>query len=238
MLSLRKSGGIAALILAATYITGFFLFAVVIDSTGYQGPVGKIRFLADNLHIMNFTMLLLYIVSGIALVVLGLALHDRLRPHAGPGLQVASAFAMIWSTILLSSGMIALSGIAYVIKLAATEPVMAATVWAAISVVQDALGGGSEVVGGVWVLLMSVFAMSTRQLPRALSLLGIIIGLTGILSILPLLSDLVDVFGLGQIVWFAWVGVVLLRNTRASEDISRDRNQTDNRLGFDLKGAI
>jgi hypothetical protein len=229
MLSFRKSGGVAALILAAIYITGFFLFAVVIDSTGYQGPVAKVRFLADNLHIMNVTMLLLYIVSGIALVVLGLSLHDRLRPHAGPSLQVASAFAVIWATILLASGMIALTGMTYVVKLVATEPEMAATVWASVSVVQNALGGGNELVGGLWMALISIYAFTTHKMPRALNVLGVIIGLAGILSILPLLSETVTVFGLGQIVWFVWVGIVLLRDTSTP-----DANFSE--LDFAIKG--
>jgi hypothetical protein len=237
MFNLRKSGGVAALVLAATYIVGFLLFAVVIDGSGYQGPDGKVRFLADNLQIMNFTMLLLYIVSGIAMVVLGLALHDRLRSHAGPGLQVASAFAIIWATILLASGMIALTGIAYVAQLATTEPEMAATVWASVSVVQDALGGGSELVGGLWMVLISAFAMTARQLPRALHILGTIIGIAGFLSILPPLSELVNVFGLGQIVWFAWIGVVLLRDFSTSEAICRELDrQPGDFLDFEQQG--
>jgi hypothetical protein len=35
----------------------------------------------------------------------------------------------------------------------------------------------------------------------------------GILSIIPGLSDLSGVFGLDQMIWFAWLGIVLLRNT-------------------------
>lgn len=237
MIDLRKSGGVAALILAATYIIGFVLFAAVLDSSGYPGPDGKVRFLADNLQIMNVTMLLLYIGSGIALVVLGLALHDRLTQHAGAALQVASAFAIIWAAILLASGMIALTGIAHVVKLAAIEPAMASTVWASISVVQDALGGGSELVGGMWMTLVSVFAFSTRQLSRALHILGAVIGIAGILSILPGLSELVNVFGLGQIVWFAWVGVLLLRETSTAETIGREcEGKFGDLLGYEQEG--
>jgi hypothetical protein len=34
----------------------------------------------------------------------------------------------------------------------------------------------------------------------------------GIMTILPAVNDLTGVFGLGQIVWFVWLGVLLLRS--------------------------
>ena len=220
MLNLQKSGGLAALILAATYIIGFTIFLGFIDRTGYEGTAGDIRFLADNLQLMNFAMLLLYIVAGCALVVLGLALHHRLKPHTGPGLQVAGAFAIIWATIVLASGMVGLIGMEQIVDLAKTEPEQAASAWVAIAVVQDALGGGIELVGGVWIVLISAFALSAHQLPRWLNILGMVVGLAGILSVFPGLSDAVDIFGLGQIVWFIWAGIDLLRTRENSAGIS------------------
>jgi hypothetical protein len=34
----------------------------------------------------------------------------------------------------------------------------------------------------------------------------------GIITIIPALNTLTGVFGLGQIVWFVWLGIILLRN--------------------------
>jgi hypothetical protein len=36
--------------------------------------------------------------------------------------------------------------------------------------------------------------------------------LSGLVTVIPGLEDVGIVFGLGLIVWFAWVGVVLFRN--------------------------
>jgi hypothetical protein len=45
-----------------------------------------------------------------------------------------------------------------------------------------------------------------------LNFLGILVGVAGIASLIPALTDtLVGIFGLGQIVWFIGLGIVLLR---------------------------
>ncbi len=37
------------------------------------------------------------------------------------------------------------------------------------------------------------------------------------LSVLPQLADLTGIFGLGQMIWFVWLGVVLLRGSVKAE---------------------
>jgi hypothetical protein len=65
-----------------------------------------------------------------------------------------------------------------------------------------------------------VAALRTAALPTALNWLGILIGTAGIASAIPVLLNARLVFGLLQIVWFIWLGIVMLR-TRASEDSQR-----------------
>jgi hypothetical protein len=40
----------------------------------------------------------------------------------------------------------------------------------------------------------------------------VLIGVVGILTVVPALAVLQDVFGLTQIVWFVWLGIVMLRS--------------------------
>ena len=50
-------------------------------------------------------------------------------------------------------------------------------------------------------------------LPTGLNILGLAVGATGILWLIPGLTDLLTgVFGLSQIIWFVWLGIVLLRS--------------------------
>ena len=62
----------------------------------------------------------------------------------------------------------------------------------------DGLGGGNEIVGGLWVLLVSWAALRAGGLPRALNYLGLVIGVAGILTVVPALGELGAIFGLGQ----------------------------------------
>lgn len=68
-----------------------------------------------------------------------------------------------------------------------------------------------EIVGGLWVLLISVASLRSTALPGALGHLGVFVGAAGILTVVPSLAELGTVFGLGQIVWFAWLGIIMIR---------------------------
>ena len=76
------------------------------------------------------------------------------------------------------------------------------------------IGGGVEFVGGLWMLLVSWAALRAKKLSGLLNYLGMVIGVVGILTVIPALKVLQDVFGLTQIVWFLWIGIIMLRGGR------------------------
>jgi hypothetical protein len=53
-------------------------------------------------------------------------------------------------------------------------------------------------------------------LPRALNYLGVVIGVAGLLTVVPALEAIGVLFGLGLIVWFVWVGIFLLRSSASA----------------------
>lgn len=209
--NLQKVGGVAALIEAAVYVFGFGLFVVVLDSSEFVGPAEQIALLTEAHTVLYVANLLIYVVFGACLVVLTLALHERLKSGARATMQVASAFGLIWAGLVIASGMIANIGMSSVVELAATEPEQAASLWVAVGTLQEALGGGNEVTGGLWVALLSWAALRSGRLHNALNYLGLAVGLAGVLTMIPDAEMFAAVFGMGQIVWFAWVGGVMLR---------------------------
>ena len=212
VVNLQKMGGISALIAAALYITGFALFLTVLDPSGYDGHVQRVAFLAENQVASYIANLLIYVVFGVVLVVLVLALHARLKSGSPAIMQTATVFGLIWSGLVIASGMIANVGNSTVIGLFSENQDQAVALWLAISTMQESLGGGNEIVGGLWVLLLSSAALRAGKLPKVLNSLGVLVGLAGILTVVPAFDLLMDVFGLGQIVWFAWLGILMLRD--------------------------
>ncbi|MBM3947069.1 MAG: DUF4386 family protein [SAR202 cluster bacterium] len=220
-------GGIAALIMAATWVVGFGVLLGVLTPAGYfhedTDAVQKVAILADNQAIASIGYLVPFVVWGIFQVVLALALYDRLKAGAPAMAQTATAIGLIWAGLVIASGMVANVGIAAVVDLYRNDPAQAGSAWQAIETVQLGLGGGNEIAGGMWVLLIGWAALWTRELPRGLSYLGVVAGVAGILTVVPLLEvmgaaeALGIVFGLGLIVWFVWLGIVMLRRSPRHE---------------------
>ena len=212
MKPLQKSGAFAAFYLAAAYTIGIALVLVVLDYPSITDPAQKVAQLVEQQAVIFWTNLLMYVFFGLMLVVLALALYDRLKAGA-PGLaQVATVMAIIWAGSLVASGMVANAGIAPVLALYAQDPAQAALTWQGFETVASGLGNGNgEILGGVWTLLISLATLRGGGLPKALNFLGLLVGSLGIVSILPGLTDLVGMFGLSQIIWFIGVGIILLR---------------------------
>ena len=60
---------------------------------------------------------------------------------------------------------------------------------------------------------MSVAGLRDRTIGRGLGVLSILIGAAGVAMLVPALAEATtSLFGLGFIVWFVWMGVVLLRS--------------------------
>ncbi len=214
MKTLQKTGGFAALYLAVAYLIGMPLFLVVLDSLSITDPAQKVALLVEKQMVIFSTNLLMYVFFGVVLIVLSLALYDRLKSGAPAIMQVATAIGIIWAGSLIASGMVANAGIAPVVALYATDPAQAALTWQGIETVANGLGNANgEILGGLWTLLVSLAALRAGGLPRGLNILGLLVGAVGILSLIPGLTDLLTgVFGLGQIIWFVWLGIVLLRS--------------------------
>ena len=211
MKSLQKVGGVAALYEAAAYVVTMAGVLLVVDVAGVADPVQKVAMLAENQALLTILHLISYVVWGVFMVVLSLALYDRLKAGSPAIAQTATAFGLIWAGLVIASGTLYNVGMASVIELSAQDPAQAATVWLAISAVFEGLSG-IEVVGSTWILLVSWAALRGGTLPKALNYLGVAIGVAGLLTVIPALEMMAFVFGLGQIVWFVWLGIVLLRS--------------------------
>ncbi len=227
---LGRVGGAAALLAAGTFGYGIALIATTFaDYTDPDATLAEsVDFLVDHQGGLLAWYIGIYIVFGAALVPMALALRQRLVDATPILANTAAVFAGIWAALMFATGMISNIGIEAVADLADTDPDRAATVWSTIDVVTDGLGGGNELVGGIWIGLVSIAGLITARLPRWLNVVGAVTAVAGFVTVVPAFEAVEMVFGLGSIVWFVGIGVVLLAH----------QEQPETREGNQLRGAI
>ncbi len=213
-----RLGGTAALICGATYVFGFVVLLTILAPSGYgsthANPEKIVAFVVDHVALMTFWNSLIYIVNGLALMALAWCLQSIFRPSPAAGLT--GYLGLAWSAMVIGAGMVGNVAVRETAALHRTDPEAAVALWRTLSAVENGLGGGNEVLGGVWIISVSVVSIGRGILPKMLRALGVIIGVAGLFTIMPAAADLGGaVFGLGFIVWFFWIGVVLLRHRTA-----------------------
>jgi hypothetical protein len=209
----QKVGGIAALYSAAALLFAMVGYLLIVGTLDVVDPVEKVAQLVDNQAFLYVLNLIAYVIWGIVMVPLTLALHERLKAGSPAIMQTATAIGLIWACIVIASGQVSNMGMEAVVDLYSKDPTQAATAWMAIESVANGLSSAQgEILGGTWMLLLSWAALRQRGLSRALSYVGALVGAVGLLSAIPAIGvPGTAVFGLGKMVWSLWLGIVLLR---------------------------
>ena len=221
-----RAGAIGGLIAAATFIFGIALFVTSLSdyAEGDATVAESVDFLVSHQTTLFAWYFVIFLVFGVAIIPLARSLRERLVDVSPELADMGAVFAYIWAGLMFATGMTSNIGIAAVADLNETDPAAAEALWSSISTVTDGLGGGNELVGGMWILLVSLAAWGTKRLPKGLNVLGIISASAGLITLVPGLSDLGIVFGLGSIVWFAWAGIFLLRTPGDAINTVRTNN--------------
>ncbi len=208
---IQKIGGVCAILEALIYIFAFIVYGGILVYPNANASIAEeLNFLSDNHLTLSILNLVSYVLFGVLLAVLVLAIHERLKSYSTIFSKLASAFGIIWVGLVIASGMIANIGLNYVIEIGIKEPENAMLVWSSVSIISEGLGGGNEIVGGIWVLLVSIIAFKGQLFSKPLIFLGILVGMAGILTIYPL-EIFTEIFGISQIIWFLWIGVFMIR---------------------------
>lgn len=213
---LTRLGGGAALLAAGTFVYGIVYFATTMaDYTDPDAtPAEAVDFLVEHQGALLAWYLGIFVVFGAAVVPLTLALRARFVDRTPILANIGAVFGVIWTGLMFATGMISNIGIEAVAELADSDREAAIALWSSIDVVTDGLGGGNELVGGAWILLVSLAGLIAGRLPRWLHLVGLATAVAGVVTVVPAFEAAEMVFGLGSIVWFVGMGVALLRAGR------------------------
>ena len=218
MKNLRKLGGVAALFGAGTNLLGLGVFVAFMAPKGYGSPDLNpsqiVAFLAENQAILRAWYQITFLAFGVSLFFLILALYERLKSGSPLLAQAVTTWGLIWVVMVLAIGTLSINNLSTVVALYGKDPAQAATAWLTLDSVETGLGagGGETLVNSLWFLLLSWTALQARAFPKGLSYLGLVIGVAGLLSVVLALADLMAVFGLGIILWFIWLVIVMLRS--------------------------
>lgn len=213
-MKLQTLGGLAGLACAATYLFGFALLVTLMAPMGFGtsdiDAHAVVVFIKANPGLMILWNTVIYIVNGLALTVLVVAVNARLRLATPDWAAVTRAFGLIWVTLVIGAGMIGNVTVERVALLATTDVERAVALWEALHAVELGLGGGNEIAGGVWIGLVSIAGLIGRTLGKITVGLGLLTGAGGMLTLVPAFGDTAGaVFGLGAIAWFVAIGLLL-----------------------------
>ena len=207
----QKLGGFSSILLGLIYILAFIIYGGILNYPKANATeTERLNFLSDNYFILSTVTFISYVLFGILLAVLVISLHQRIK-DSFPNLSIlTSVFGIIWVGLVIASGMISNIGLSSVIEIGIDDPQKAMSIWSSVGIVSEGLGGGNEIVGGVWVLLLSIVTFKSLSFSKLLSVLGLFVGIVGVLTVLPF-DVFKEIFGISQIIWFIWIGISMIR---------------------------
>ena len=213
--TLLRSGGLAAIGMALCYIAMAVIFFGMLSIPAGLDSAGKVQYLQQHHLLVASGYGIGYLLFGVLLATVLQALQQVFANTSSAMASLAERFGNVWLVLMLASGMVALIGLQMVFRLMESDPQQALALYNTRNLLTEALGGGIELVGGLWVLLLSISGLQQQRLGKALHVLGLVVGALGILTVLHTLPYLKDAFGITQLIWFIWLGISLLRATKA-----------------------
>lgn len=216
----RKAGGIASLVCGLTYIFGFVLFFGLIEAPVDSTEISHLHFLLSQRDTFFMGYIVIGIVFSLGLILLNQSLLDTFKKTSPITAQFNSSLGNIWATFVLASTFIFLVSLPFLANYAETSEDNAIVVLNSVEIVVDALGGGIELLGALWVLIISYMGIKANRYAKIVHIFGVTAGVAGVLTLfsglsfletVPLFEAATAIFGLGQIVWFFALGIAMIK---------------------------
>lgn len=202
----KKLAAISAVYGGLSYIGGIFVYLQLLKYDSVSTADEQLAIIGNNPVLVHITTLHIYIIFSFGIILLATYLYLKLKDQQ-PVLGLLSLISgVVWSTLLIASGFITMGVTTLLMNGTPVSEIAAA--WQAIDIVSNALGGGNELIGGIFTGLVSLALYKTRYSSLATSLLGAVVFIGGIVSALPYSADVgIGIFVISQILWFftlAW----------------------------------
>ncbi len=205
-----RIGAIAAFGMAASpvFIAIPMLGAAAV---GVQPPTGDLDSEIASIlaqPILYGTAGLVFVILGASLIILALALHDRLRRVAPVAMPIGAAAGVIGGALIMLAGFGPATLAADVARIEGQDHQAAVAAYVTNGLVSTRLSWNGMVMFGAFALIVSIVGARVGLLPRLLSYLGILLGIMLIVGyLLPVWFASIPII----VVWSAWLGIVLFR---------------------------
>ncbi len=211
-LNLQQMAGMASIFNAFAFALGLaVIFTWFTPLTRMDiSALDQLKFLINHKIWYQIWILIIYVSFGSSLVFLVLGLHQRLASDNNDMLRVGTTFGLLWAGFVIASGMIANIGLDAIEPVFYIDRQQASTLWIAVDAVHQGMGGSIEILGGMWVVMISGIAIQQKTFSKWLNYLGMMTGNVGLLTAIPELGILGGLFALLQIAWFIWMGMNLI----------------------------
>jgi hypothetical protein len=213
MKRLQKIGGIAALVQGLLFIIFPIFLFVILPRQGLPATAGP-DILADPASVLTAASKtplvsifgLLDVPIAVSLVLVVLALHERLQGDSPMMMRIATGAGLIGTVLFLAVGMVRFTGISELAARYSQDQAGVTTAYQAVDTVVEGLNNAAVFAFGWWVLLASWTGLTAGRLPKLFCSVGLLLGVTGIITFV---FPVPPVLG---IVWFPWLGALLLRD--------------------------
>lgn len=208
--SMSKQNKLAAaslLLMATSYVILMVIYGAILVMPADLTDVDKLGWVTENLGMINLTYVIGYVLFSCLLLVVSIQVENIIKVDSPFWAKTTHSFGLIWALLLTATGLIVITSNNLISE---AELSSALAYYHTSNLLSDALGGGIEFTGGVWILLIGAFGFYTRTFGLAFSGFSVIKGITGIATLFSTDMVLRIAFGLTGVVWFIWFAVVLL----------------------------
>jgi len=208
---LKSFAGAAFIGMALCYITLFIIYGAILSTPVEANTAEKIAYLIENKGLFNFTYVLGYVLFSCLLCFCVYVIGGLYRQVSQPAMAMATLFGYFWVVVLLCTGMVGISSHELLASYSTSNPAAADVTYYARNLLTESLGGGIEFIGGMWLLLFGAVSWRHGLLSKSLSAFTLVKGVIGVATLFSAESVLRDLFGITGIVWFLWMGIVMIK---------------------------
>lgn len=219
MISLNKARA-AILINISCFVIGFWLLVSKFHYLHDKNLVPEeiLEMLVLDRHCFIVWNLFVYAAFGVSLLYFTVNLFFYLKqrmPELAAGILIMGG---VWSGFMLLSAGLAIELINSVVELHARNRDLAIDVWVIGSLLFESVGGGNELIGAIWVGLISYALPFRKSIIAGTKIIGYVAGVLGLCTLFDSSETFASLFGALLILWFMLLFIALPKTFTSWED--------------------